>query len=95
LGILTILGIITLGALSDPGIPWRQDEAEWFNATFPPASMVNIHNIAAMIGLVVLTFAFWVQARRIAANYSIIDEILAQVQRIRGERGLAKEEASS
>ena len=96
LGIFTVIVLVALGGLSDPSIPWRRAfEAErgWFNVTFPPESMVNIHYIAAMIGLVVLAFAFWMQTIRIAANYAVIDEILAQVQRIRGERGLTKEEA--
>jgi len=95
LGIFTVIVLVALGGLSDPSIPWRRAfEAEkgWFNATFPPASMVNIHYVAAMIGLVVLAFAFWVQARRIAANYGIIDEILAEVRRIRSERGLSANE---
>lgn len=95
LGMFTVIAIVTLGGLSDPSIPWRrafETEKDWFNATFPPVSMVNIHYVAAMIGLVVLSFAFWMQARGIAANYAVIDEILAQVQRIRGERGLSTEE---
>ncbi|MGI8978010.1 MAG: hypothetical protein ACR2FY_02170 [Pirellulaceae bacterium] len=95
LGIITVIVIVALGGLSDSSIPWRrafEDEKDWFNATFPPVSMVNIHYIASMIGLLVLAFVFWMQARRIAANYAIIDEILALVARIRGERGLTKEE---
>jgi hypothetical protein len=95
LGIFTVIVIVALGGLSDPSIPWRrafETEKDWFNATFPPASMVNIHYIAAMIGLLVLAFAFWVQASRIAANYGIIDEILAEVRRIRSERGLSAHE---
>jgi hypothetical protein len=95
LGIFTVIVIVALGGLSDPSIPWRrafETEKDWFNATFPPAGMVNIHYIAAMVGLLVLAFAFWVQANRIAANYGIIDEILAEVHRIRSERGLSTEE---
>lgn len=89
LGIFTVIFIVALGGLSDPSIPWRrafETEKDWFNAMFPPASMVNIHYIAAMVGLLILAFAFFVQACRIAANYAIIDEILAEVQRIRSER---------
>lgn len=95
LGIFTVIVLVALGGLSDPSIPWRrafETEKGWFNATFPPASMVNIHYIAAMIGLLVLTFAFWVQAVRIAANYRVIDEILAAVKRVREERGLSADE---
>jgi len=95
LGIFTVIVIVALGGLSDPSIPWRrafETEKDWFNATFPPAGMVNIHYIAAMIGLLVLAFSFWVQATRIAANYGVIDEILAEVRRIRSERGLTADE---
>ena len=98
LGIVTVIVIVALGGLSDPSIPWRrafETEKDWFNATFPPISMVNIHYIASMIGLVVLAFAFWMQARGIAANYAVIDEILAQVALIRGERGLTNEETTT
>ncbi|MBC7856908.1 MAG: hypothetical protein IAF94_26050 [Pirellulaceae bacterium] len=97
LGIVTVIVIVALGGLSDSSIPWRrafETEKDWFNAAFPPLSMVNIHYIASMIGLVVLAFAFWMQARRIAANYAVIDEILAEVARIRGERGLTKQETT-
>ena len=91
LGIFTVIIIVALGGLSDPSIPWRrafEAEQDWFNATFPPASMVNVHYIASMLGLVVLAFAFWMQATRIFANYGIIDEILGEVRRIRSERGM-------
>jgi len=94
LGIFTVIVLVALGGLSDPSIPWRrafESEKDWFNSTFPPASMVNVHYIASMVGLVVLAFAFWMQARRIFANYSIIDEILGEVRRIRSERGILEE----
>lgn len=90
-GMLTVIVIVALGGLSDPSIPWRRAfEADqgWFNAAFPPAAMVNVHYIASMIGLVLLGYAFWVQAGRIVANYALINEILAEVQRIRKVRGL-------
>jgi hypothetical protein len=94
LGIVTVIVIVALGGLSDPSIPWRrafETEKDWFNTTFPPASMVNIHYIAAMIGLLILAFSFWMQASRIFTNYGIIDEILGEVRRIRHERGLLEE----
>jgi len=95
MGIVTVIIIVALGGLSDPSIPWRrrafEAEQDWFNATLPLESMVNVHYIVAMIGLVVLAFAFWIQATRIAANYRLIDEILAEVKRVRDERGLTNE----
>ena len=45
------------------------------------------HYIAAMIGLVLIGVCFWMQMQRIAENYAVIEEIMAEVQRIRGEKG--------
>ena len=95
LGMFTVIAIVALGGLSDPSIPLRarafSEEKDWFNATFPPAGMVLVHYYAAMIGLVVLAFSFWMQATRIFENYRIIDQILAEVRRIREARGLSME----
>ena len=90
-GILTVIILVTLGGLSDPSIPWRRLEVNngWFNSNFPPAAMVNVHYLAAMVGILILAASFWVQSVRISANYAIIDEILAEVQRVRNERGLS------
>jgi hypothetical protein len=47
-----------------------------------------------MLGLLVVAVSFWVQISRIAENYAVIEEILAEVRRIRAERQLPTEEYS-
>ena len=78
LGILTVIGIIALGAAADPS------GANHANAP----SFVMPHYLAAMLGILIVTASFWVQATRIAANYAVIEEILAEVRRIRAEKNL-------
>lgn len=78
--ILTILAIIALGGASDPS-SGVTDATRW----------VTVHYVAALVGVGLIGWSFLVQARNIAANYGIINEIIAQVQRIREEHGLAVE----
>jgi hypothetical protein len=83
-GILTVIGIIALGAAADPsGANWEQS-----------AAFVSPHYLAAMLGLAVISFSYWVQFQRIAENYAIIERIMAEVRRIRAERQLPTEEWS-
>ena len=72
-GILTLIVVVGLGAAADPS------GANSANS----ATFVSIHYVAAMAGLAIVIVSFWVQISRIAANYAVIEEILAQVQQIR------------
>src|SRR5947208_3199976 len=81
-GILAVIAIVGLGAAADPS------SANWSRS----AEYVMPHYLAAMIGIVIVIAAFWVQISRIAENYRVIEEILADVERIRGEQGLPIEE---
>jgi hypothetical protein len=81
-GILSVIAIIGLGAAADPT-----------GANFArSASFVVPHYLAAMIGLVVVAIAFWIEISRIAENYAVIDEILGEVARARAEKNLPQEE---
>jgi hypothetical protein len=81
-GILAMFLVIGLGAAADPsGANWQRS-----------ASYVLPHYLAAIVGLVVVIAAFWVQISRIAENYAVIEQILAEVQRIRAEQNLPIEE---
>jgi hypothetical protein len=74
-GVLTIIAIVGLGAAADPS-----------GANFErSASLVLPHYIAAIAGLIIVAVCFWMQTQRIAENYLTIEEILAEVKRIRGE----------
>jgi hypothetical protein len=80
-GIVSVIGIVGLGAAADPS------GANFLHS----ASLVMPHYLAAMIGLVLVTAAFVVQAGRIAENHRVIEEILAEVQRIRAVKNLPLE----
>lgn len=74
-GVLTVIAIVALGAAADPsGANYKRS-----------AMLVTPHYVASMIGLVLIAISFWKQIQRIAENYAVIEEILAEVQRIRDE----------
>lgn len=72
LGMLTTLGIISLGAASDPGASLAS-----------PASWVIPHFLAAWCGTIVIAIAFLFQIRSIAKNYELINEILERAADVR------------
>jgi len=77
--ILVVLGIVALGASSEPGNSMVRDPAAW----------VNYHFIAALAGVAVIVGSFFVQANSVHANYALIQTIMDEVRRIRTDRGLA------
>jgi len=77
IGILTVIGVAALGALAHPGFR-PSGAADW----------VTPHLVAALAGVAVIGYAFFVQASNIGANYQVIAEIVAQVRNIRQQRGL-------
>ena len=89
LGMLTVLALAALGATADASTPVSQNHPQW------PAFFVTWHYVAAMIGMLVVAWSFWIQYTRIAENYQVIAEILAEVSRVRKERGLSAEEPAS
>jgi hypothetical protein len=88
-GMLTVLAIAALGATSDASTPVSQDHPQW------PAYFVTWHYLAAMLGMLVIAWSFWMQFLRIAENYQVIEEILVEVSRVRKQRGLPAEEPAS
>lgn len=83
-GILSAIVVVGLGAAADPsGANWSRS-AEW----------VLPHYLASMIGFIVIVAAFWLQAVRIAENHVVIEQILAEVQRIRASKDLPVEVTS-
>jgi len=76
-GVLAVIVVVALGAAADPsGANFRR-----------AAQFVTPHYVAAMATLLVISWSFWVQINRIAANYAVIEDILGEVKRIRGEQG--------
>jgi hypothetical protein len=73
LGVLTVIGIVAFGAAAD---------ASGANH-IRSAAFVMPHYIVAMAGLAIITLSFWIQVQRIAENYAVIAQILAEVKRMR------------
>lgn len=79
---LTIVGVIALGAAANPGT--SQPGTEFW---------VTPHLIGAFVGTGLIGWTFLVQIGRITLNNGLINEILAQVRAIREERGLDVEDS--
>jgi hypothetical protein len=77
LGMLTVVVVAALGAASDPGTG-RSNTAD----------IVDVHLAAALVGLCIIAWTYYRAWLNIAANQDVITRIVAQVQRIRSERGL-------
>jgi len=76
LGMLTIVGVVALGAASDPG------------SAISHPRWLDWHLLAGLTGTGIVAASFYVQWTRMAANHVVIDQIMAEVRRIRAERGL-------
>lgn len=76
-GMLTVIVVSALGAASDPATG-RIDAADY---SIP-------HLAGALVGLAVVGYAFVMQAVRIRDHGAVIEEIVAEVRRIRQAKGL-------
>ena len=76
--ILSILAVVSLGAAADPGANF--DGAEAFVAP---------HQIAAIMATGFVALALFMQVGNIGRNFELIEDIVAEVGRIRAERGLS------
>jgi len=76
-GMLAVVGIIALGGAADPatGRPNTQAWADW-------------HLIGALAGIGLIAWTYVVAWNHILANHTIIQGLVAEVGRIRQERGL-------
>jgi hypothetical protein len=84
-GIMSVIIMVGLGAAADPsGANWSRS-----------AEYVLPHYLAAMLGITIVVTAFWIQITRIAENYGVIEEILAEVEKIRSVTNLPVEEHSA
>jgi hypothetical protein len=77
LAMLTIVGVISLGGAADPSTN-RPDTALW----------VTPHLIGAFVGMTFIAWVFVVEWNNIYHNHAVIAEIMAEVKRVRAERGL-------
>lgn len=76
-GMLTVVAVGALGAASDPGTG-RQNTAD----------MADVHLGGALAGMAIVCWTYYRVWQNIFANQGVIHEIIAQVGKIRRERGL-------
>lgn len=76
-GMLVVVVIAALGAASDPGVRLSAD-AIW----------ADVHLGAALLGLALIVGGFFLQSGYIQGNHDVIEQVMAEVKRIRSERGL-------
>lgn len=76
-GMLTIVGVIALGAAADPATGRANTEA-W----------TTFHLLGAIAGTILIAWTFFSAWQYVWANQSIIGRITAEVARIRRQRGL-------
>lgn len=86
LGMLTIVAITALGGAADPASSFSVKPIQ--NVTGGNLAWAEVHLLGALVGLAVIVFGFYRMANNIAANLTVINEIMAEVRRIRTERGL-------
>lgn len=79
-GMLVVIGVIALGAAADPATG-RANTQPWADA----------HLVGALCGAVFIAWTYVVAWKHVVANHRIIQGILEEVDRIRGERGLDDE----
>ena len=83
---LTVVGIVALGGAADPANDLHPEPLQnLFGADF---SWADAHLGAALAGTALLTFGFFAMSLNIATNQGVIQDVMAQVKRIRTERGL-------
>jgi hypothetical protein len=78
IGILTVMAIVVMGAVSDPSSSNFENSHRW----------VIPHQLAAIAGTLVIGWAMLMQVGKIGANYDVIEEILDEVRKVRQARGL-------
>jgi hypothetical protein len=74
---LTVLGIVALGGAADPATG-RATSETW----------AQPHLFAALVGFMLIAASLFMQWQNIASNQELVQQVLAEVRRIRLERGL-------
>ena len=78
---LVMVGVVALGGAADPAASLQLEPLA--GITWP-----QWHLLGALAGLAFIGFSFVRQRANIEANHQVINQIVAQVRRIRDERGL-------
>jgi hypothetical protein len=76
-GMLAVVGVISLGAASDP--PARLAN---------PQAWAHWHLLGALAGVVFIAWTYLLAWNNVVANHAIIERLVEQVRQVRRERGL-------
>lgn len=87
-GMLIAVGVVALGGAADPGAIIPKPEALLGWPALAQVTWSQVHFLAAGLGIAVILLIFVQQWNRIDANHEVIEGVLAEVKRIRTERGL-------
>ena len=85
-GMLTIVTMTALGGAADPASAMSPPPLQ--QLTGANLTWADVHLAGSLIGLALIGYGFYVMANNIYANLGIINEVMAEVKRIRTERGL-------
>lgn len=89
MSMLVVVGVAALGAASDPAAALAP--RPFGQLAGLDISWAEVHLLGALLGIGLIGYAFLVEAANIRANQQAIQAILADVRRIRAERGLDAE----
>lgn len=85
-GMLIVVGIAALGGAADPANDLHPEPLQ--NLFGGNVSWADVHLATALAGIALLVFGFIAMSANIAANQSVIQDVMGEVKRIRTERGL-------
>jgi hypothetical protein len=80
-GMFAVIVVASLGAAADPGASLRHDTKSW----------ANWHLVGALLGIVFVAWTYLVELNNIIANHRVIEQIVAEVGRVRREHGLDRD----
>lgn len=83
---LTVVGITALGGAADPAA--HLSLAPLQNLVGGGLAWADVHLVGALAGIALILYGFYVMSNNISANLVVINEVMAEVKRIRTERGL-------
>ena len=81
MSMLAIVAIVALGGAADPGATRQLEPIQG-------VTWAQLHLLGAMSGIAFVALVFFLQWNNIQSNRQVIDEVMAEVKRIRLEKGL-------
>jgi hypothetical protein len=83
---LTVVTITALGGAADPAAQLSLQPLQ--NLVGGGMTWADVHLLGAVLGIAIILYGFYVMSDNIRRNLGVINEVMAEVRRIREERGL-------